>query len=61
MKYQVILIVVGVLETMRKDLETRLRKLEIRERIKTLQTTALLQSTKIRKKNLGYLRGLVQT
>ena len=35
------------LEKKQKNLEKRLRQLEIQERIKTVQTTALLRSTRI--------------
>ena len=40
-------IVIGALGTVAEGLETRLDKLEIRERIETLQTTELLRSAKI--------------
>ena len=47
MGVKVIPIVVGALGTIPKCLEKRLEKLEIRERIETIQTTALLQSARI--------------
>ena len=40
-------IVVGALGTVHKDLEKRLEKLEIRGRIETIQTTALLRLVRI--------------
>ena len=43
----VILDVVGVLGIVPKVLEGELEMLEIRERIKTIQTTALLRSARI--------------
>ena len=47
MKVNVIPIVVGALEIVPNSLEKRLENLEIRGRIETIQTTALLQSTRI--------------
>ena len=44
---KVIPIVVGALETVPINLEKRLGDLEIRGRIETIQTTALLQSARI--------------
>ena len=43
MKVMVILIVVGALEMLLKSLEKRLEELEIRGRIKTIQTTAVFK------------------
>ena len=43
----VIPVVVGVLGTVPKDLERRIEELEIRGRIDTIQTTALLRSARI--------------
>ncbi len=40
-------IIVGVLETVPKNLEKTLRELEIRGRIKAIQTTTLLRSARI--------------
>ena len=47
MRVKVIPIVVGALGTIPKSLEKRLEDLEIRGRIETIQTTALLQSARI--------------
>ena len=47
MKVKVLPIVVGALRTIPKSLEDRLNKLEIRGRIKTIQTTALFRSARI--------------
>ena len=47
MKVKVIPIVVGALGTVQKSLEKRLKNLEIRGRIETIQNTALLQSARI--------------
>ena len=43
----VVPIVVGALGTVPEGLDKRLEELEIRERIKTIQTTALLKSARI--------------
>ena len=47
MRVKVIPIVVGTLETVPISLKKRLEDLEIRGRIETIQTTALLQSARI--------------
>ena len=47
MKVTVILIVVGALVTVPKGLDKRLDDLKIRERMDTIQTTALLKSARI--------------
>ena len=44
-----ILIVVGALETVFKGLKDKFGELKIRGRIKTIQTTALLKSARIRR------------
>ena len=54
MRVKVIPIVVGALGTVPINLEKRLEGLEIRGRIETTQTTALLQSSRI-------LRGVLVT
>ena len=43
----IILIVIAMLETVPKSLKVELEELEIRERIKTIQTTVLLRSARI--------------
>ena len=43
MKVTVILIVIGALDTVTKGLVQRLEDLEIRGRVETIQTTALLR------------------
>ena len=48
----VIPVVIGMLQIVLKDLEKRLEKLEIREWIKTIQTTALLRLDRIRRRVL---------
>ena len=48
----VTLIVAGALGTVFKDLQKRLEKLETRGRIETIQTTALLKSSRILRKVL---------
>ena len=40
-------ILIGVLRTVLKDLKERLEELEIRERIETIPTTALLRMTRL--------------
>ena len=59
----VIPIVNGVLGTIPKGLERRLKELEICGRIETVKTTALLRSTRILKKSPGNLRrfAVIQT
>ena len=52
MKVMMILIVDGALRIISKDLEKRRKELDIRERIKTIQTTALLRSIRILRKVL---------
>ena len=47
MKVKVVPIVIGALETIPKALEKNLGELEIRGRIETIQTTALLGSARI--------------
>ena len=47
MKVKVIPIVVGALGTVLKRLEMRLEELDMKGRIKTIQTTALLRLTRI--------------
>ena len=47
MKVMVIPIVIGALSTATKGLIRGLKKLEIRERVDTIQTTALLRSARI--------------
>ena len=47
MKVTMVAVVVGALQTVSKDLERRLRKLKISEKIKTIQSTALLKSARI--------------
>ena len=47
MRVKMIPIVVGALGTVPINLEKRLEELEIRGRIETIQTTALLQSARI--------------
>ena len=47
MKVTVIPIVIGVLGTVPKGLESRLEELEIRGRMETIQTTASLESSAI--------------
>ena len=47
MKVMVIPIIVGALGTVKKTSKKRLAELEIRGRIKTIQTTALLGSARI--------------
>ena len=47
MKVTVIPIAADTLETVTKNLEKRLEELEIRGRIETIQTTALLRSARI--------------
>ena len=47
MRVTVIPIVVGALGMIQKDLEKKLGKLEIRARIKTIQTKAVLKSARI--------------
>ena len=47
MRVTVITIVADALGIVRKGLENRLEKLEIRRRINTIQTTALLKSARI--------------
>ena len=49
---KVIPIVVGILETIPKGLEKGLEELEIRERIKTIEITELLRTTRIFRKVL---------
>ena len=55
MKVAVILIVVGAHGTVPKGLEKRLEKLEIRRRIKSIQTIALLRSARILRRVLKRL------
>ena len=52
MKVTVIPIIVGGFGMVHKDLEKKLRELEIRRRNKIIQTTALLKSSRIHKKIL---------
>ena len=52
MKVTVIPIVIGALGTVTKGLVQGLEDLEIRGRVETIQTTALLRSAKILKKDL---------
>ena len=47
MKITVIPIVIGALDTASKGLVQGLEDLEVRERVETIQTTALLRSAKI--------------
>ena len=47
MRVMAVPVVVGALGMILKDLEKRLEELEIRERIKTIQTTALLRLARI--------------
>ena len=47
MKVTVILIVIGALGTVTKGFIQRLNDLEIRGRVETIQTTALLRSARI--------------
>ena len=57
----VISVLVGTLGTVPEGLGKRLRKLEIRGRIETIQTMALLRSARILKKIPGDLRRLAIT
>ena len=52
MKVTVIPIAIGVLGTVTKELVQRLKDLEIRGRMKTIQTTSLLRSARILRKVL---------
>ena len=47
MRVKVISIIIGVLNTVAKGLVLGLEDLEIRERVETIQTTALLRSVRI--------------
>ena len=46
-------IVVGILKTVSKGQEKKLGKIEIRRRIKIIQTTAVLKSARISRRALG--------
>ena len=56
MRMTVILIVIGVLRTVLKDLELGLEELEIGERIETIETTASLRTARILRKVLEISR-----
>ena len=47
-----IAILIGALGTVHKSLENRLEELEIRGKIESIQTTALLRSARILKRHL---------
>ena len=59
MKVTVIPIVIGALSTVTKGLVPGLGYLEIRERVETIQTTALLRSARILRRVLGTYRDLL--
>ena len=54
-------IVVGDIKKMTKELKTILRELEIRNRMKTFHTTALVTSAKMFKKSPGEVRRFAVT
>ena len=59
MKVAIIPIVIGALGTVTKELIKGLEDLEIRERVKTIQTTALLRSARILRRVLETWEGLL--
>ena len=59
MKVKTTLIVTGVLDTVTKGLVQGLEELGIRERVETIQTTALLRSAKILRRVLEIGRDLL--
>ena len=60
-RLKVILIVIGALETVPKNLEIELKQLKIRRRIKSIQTNTLLKSAQILRRDLETWRYLLVT